>query len=195
MALQAWARPVVVSAQQESQGSQGRLHVVARAVLAEMLVPAERLGRSAALGFQSLVRAGLVAATTSSALIACGEFGNVTPLYGAPGVGAASGGFGTAGVAGVAGAPARGGSGGLGGDARPRGTPRTLRRARVPVTRPGRAGGSDDVERAHRVRRVRKRDSAVWRSRRGRGQWWFRHSRSRRGRRGACTWWLGRCWR
>src|SRR5688572_16422936 len=78
--------------------------------IAEMLVPAERLGRSAALGFQSLVRAGLVAATTSSALIACGEFGNVTPLYGAPGVGAASGGFGTAGVAGVAGAPARGGS-------------------------------------------------------------------------------------
>jgi hypothetical protein len=83
--------------------------------VAEMLVPAERLGRSSALGFQTLVRAGLVAAT-SSAFVACGEFGDVTPLYGAPGVGAtaAIGGFGTAGVAGVAGASASGGTSGEG---------------------------------------------------------------------------------
>jgi hypothetical protein len=85
--------------------------------VAEMLVPAERLGRSSALGFQTLVRAGLVAAT-SSAFVACGEFGDVTPLYGAPGVGAtaAIGGFGTAGVAGVAGVAGASASGGTSGE-------------------------------------------------------------------------------
>jgi hypothetical protein len=89
-------------------------------------LPAERLGRAGVLGFQSLVRAGLVAAT-SSALAACME-ASVTPVYGAPwpgtggsdaigGTSGTSGSGGVGGTSGSAGAKATGGSGGAAGAA------------------------------------------------------------------------------
>lgn len=91
---------------------------------ADAVLPAERLGRAGVLGFQALVRAGVVAAT-SGALIACSDLGAPTPLYGAPGVGGttATGGIGGrssagahgGGTSGIGGAGARAGDGGTAG--------------------------------------------------------------------------------
>lgn len=69
--------------------------------VSDPLLPTERLGRASLLGFQGLVRAGLVAAT-SSALLACSDVeGGAAPVppYGLPAVGGttSSGGVGGAG--------------------------------------------------------------------------------------------------
>jgi hypothetical protein len=90
------------------------------------LLPAERLGRAGMLGFQSLLRAGLVAAT-SSAIAACVET-SATPVYGAPwpgtggtdavgGAGGTGAGGGVGGTSGAAGSKATGGTSGAGGGA------------------------------------------------------------------------------
>jgi hypothetical protein len=85
------------------------------------VVPAERLGRSALMGFQTLLRAGLVAATAGT-IASCTD-GGAVPIYGAGAVpndftggrsaGAPSGGAGAGGTSG--GGTSAGGGGGSAG--------------------------------------------------------------------------------
>jgi hypothetical protein len=84
-------------------------------------LPAERLGRSDTLGFQSLLRAGLVAA--ASGALGCESHGADVPMYGAPGAetggttatGGTGGSGGGGGTSGTAGSKATGGTSGAGG--------------------------------------------------------------------------------
>jgi hypothetical protein len=81
--------------------------------VSDPLLPTERLGRASLLGFQGLVRAGLVAAT-SSALLACSDVeGGAAPVppYGLPAVGGTTS-SGGSGVGGAGGSTDNGGTAG-----------------------------------------------------------------------------------